>query len=1172
MKKHTILIYLLALTFVTNGFAQLNTSYFDKIKTQKISSEEDVEWVQFGPGMSGYNEMFWCHPTDVNTMFMGPDMHVSYGTWDNGDSWQTIKDSDGNGLDMRRVHDIEFSLQDADFGVAIEREGEVFTTSDRGKTWTSIDDIGGAHADIAIDPTNDNIWFIGAGDFWNVKENHRTEEKPNGIKQDRADYGYVLKTTDKGKSFKKVATNISDDLDVGRIIISPKNPDKIIMATSHGIFRSTDGGENWNASNTGLPNNLPRDLTSYYNSATNEFILYLVEQSVYTADGSTVNSTGGVYKSTDQGSSWTSITGNLGIDLQTITDWTSREYYHKSVAYWFGISKDESKDMYTTYPNNILSVYNRIVVNPSDKNEIYLCHNKKHDKGFGPGDLWKTEDGGNTWFACARNGKYWISGDNQSYWEEKGNSANANVEFAHLQREMDELSEIKGTRHLAINIEGDVFIGIGQQTLRSTDKGASWHQVDDYETEDGSKKWISRGTSDLPGRLMIHETGVEGRTLLCSGEHGLWQTSDLGSYSDKNAVAVEQIEGQVNEDGAHSISTVAVHPNDPDIIYILMWRQDHQGKVRRSTDGGKTWTNIATVFEATGNAPFQYSLMFDPNNPDIMYFCTIRKAVSEVGTSVDESTLTKGAYGVYKSTDAGFNWTLKNSGLPSDCSVRRLAMDPDNSSTLYAALNKRGLNDPGGLYKTTNKAGEWSKVTLPSEILSVNNVFIDKNTKDIFISCGSRQEEYEAGGVWRSKDNGSSWDKIFAAPYVWETETSPANSDYIMVSVPAQVPDMVDDFMNPGLYVSKDDGNSWMKINKGLGQPDKIVEIQPDPIDQNVLYCSAWGSGWYKATIPGGTSVSESVSFNNLPSSISSSENIKVEIKYTVSKSRDLVVVLNSPSGSWLGSGRKTVSSGSGTTTVTINLETAPEADNDYKLRCDLRPEGGSSSETILSSETTIDITDGASSGDLVSFQNQGSLDYISSEDPELMTCEKTSVGSTEKFEIIDNGDGTVSFKGSNGLYVSSEDGTKEMTCKRDDIGNWEKFTMIDYGNDIYALKGNNDLYVRNSMLCNSESAGSWQQFLVTRGLKNATSTSTLSNTNFTVYPNPVAGGLITIELSNNLSDVIINVYASSGKLVYNASTNSKSIQLSADNFESGLYIISVRTQFGIKSQKLMIE
>ena len=54
--------------------------------------------------------------------------------------------------------------------------------------------------------------------------------------------------------------------------------------------------------------------------------------------------------------------------------------------------------------------------------------------------------------------------------------------------------------------------------------------------------------------------------LLCSGEHGLWQTADLGSYSDKDAVAVTQIEGQVHDingtSGAHSISTVAVHPND----------------------------------------------------------------------------------------------------------------------------------------------------------------------------------------------------------------------------------------------------------------------------------------------------------------------------------------------------------------------------------------------------------------------------------------------------------------------------------------------------------------------------------------------------------------------------------------------------------------------------------
>ncbi|MDU0356326.1 hypothetical protein RS130_22715 [Paraglaciecola aquimarina] len=85
---------------------------------------------------------------------------------------------------------------------------------------------------------------------------------------------------------------------------------------------------------------------------------------------------------------------------------------------------------------------------------------------------------------------------------------------------------------------------------------------------------------------MLLETGIPERRLLASGEHGVWQTvaADLPNKQD---VALKQIEGQTNLTGMVSISTIAVHPQDPDTIYILAWRQKHMGKLRRSTDGGK---------------------------------------------------------------------------------------------------------------------------------------------------------------------------------------------------------------------------------------------------------------------------------------------------------------------------------------------------------------------------------------------------------------------------------------------------------------------------------------------------------------------------------------------------------------------------------------------------------
>ena len=874
MKKTSLFTYLLLLLIYspTPLLGQGNSTFFNIIKNKRIESDTTVVWRNFGPGMSGYCEEFWIHPTDPDVMFMGPDMHVSFGTWDGGKSWHTIKDPDGLGQEMKRVLDIEFSLQQENFGMALDWNGWIYNTTDKGKTWTKIgafgenfesigvnpndpkssekgwyyEQNGTRHSELAVDPTNDKVWYVGAGDFWNVKSNHRSLKKPNGINLKYAAYGYIWKTTNAGKTWEKLTHGIPKNTEVGKIIVNPNKPSHLIMATNVGLLYSKDGGISWQNNVKGLPNNLPRDLSYHYDKNTKTFILYAVEQTVYNDEGNTTSAQGGVYKSTDGGMRWTNISGNLALNLNSINFPVEIDRYYNTIAYWFGIDKKKAKQKYSVLPQETLPVFNRLVVNPLNKEEIYISYNKKHDFTFGPGDVWKTEDGGKTWFACARQGIYWKKDNDKPYWDSRNNPMGDNIAFAHLQTFMDNQPARSGNRMMAINNKGEVFIGIDQQTLKTTNGGKSWFQIDDDETAPGSNIWIGRGGSNLPGRFMLHDTGIKGRRLLCSGEHGLWQTTHAGQWPDKQAVAVQQIEGQVNDykgnHAAHSISTVAVHPNDPNTIFTLSWRQEHRGKLRKTTDGGKTWKNIATIIdndspEHKGVAP-QNSLIIDPENPNNMYFCTTLQRISEVsgGKSPD---LTLGGYGVYKSTDAGHTWALSNNGFHDGFSIRRLVLDPQDPKTIYAAAN----DNDGGLYKTVNYGNTWEKLSIPSEIKAVNNVFIDKTSKAIYISTGRRNGSYEEGGVWRSLNNGKDWELLFKAPFVWQAETSPVNPNLIVISVAGQI--KAENFMNPGVYLSNDNGLTWRKINKGLGQPDKIVDVKPDPYNENVLWCASWGCGWF---------------------------------------------------------------------------------------------------------------------------------------------------------------------------------------------------------------------------------------------------------------------------------------------------------------------------------------
>ena len=374
MKFHSTLVLLLVTHFIgcNNVKQKEEKNFFEKIRKEKIISEQSVEWKNFGPGMSGYCEEFWCHPTDANVMFMGPDMHVSYGSWDNGKSWQSIKDADGLGLEMKRVLDIEFSLQNENFGMALDWNGWVYETNDKGHSWTKTKELGESykeigidpndpnsfkkgwyfeqegtrHSELAVDPTDENIWFVGAGDFSNVKSNVRTRKNPHGKAFSYASYGYIYKSSDKGETWKKITNGLPKNTDVGKIIVNPNNNKNIVMATNMGLFQSLDGGLSWEKRAKGLPHNIPRDLTSYYNKATKEFILYLVEQTMYEPKGKSIKTTGGIFKSTDGGENWINITGDLGVDFNEIKDSSHINNYHKALSLFLG---EDSKKTISNY-------------------------------------------------------------------------------------------------------------------------------------------------------------------------------------------------------------------------------------------------------------------------------------------------------------------------------------------------------------------------------------------------------------------------------------------------------------------------------------------------------------------------------------------------------------------------------------------------------------------------------------------------------------------------------------------------------------------------------------------------------------------------------------------------------------------------------------------------------
>lgn len=872
-----------------------NAIYFKELQTRKISSDATVTWKQFGPGGSGYCDIVEYHPTDPNCVIMSPDLFNNYGSWDNGISWQSISDSDGTSLDIRRMRDIAFSHHDPDYGVSIDERGWLWTTRDRGHSWQR--NFGfpakGVCSAVAIDPSDDQVMYVGSGNFWNVKWNRRTFDSPRRqvpkLKaEDRlfcdfnvplqsgyldaplalncefdpesysrtdyyqlsvTEYGKVWRTNDGGATWKLINQGLPTDLDVGKILFHPLNSKILYLATNYGLYQSKNQGESWVNIGKNLPHNMLRDLAIYLDEETQKPILIAIDQVFWQDnDKGSITSSGGVFKSSDDGENWQSLNNNLHLDLTKTSGYIVNSYY-KAISQWYRIPVEETKKRFPKLPTKALQNFNRLLIDPSNPGRIYVGHNAVHDISFDTGDLWKTENGGKEWVISNRIGNEWQTVD-QDFWQARGNPTDINMRFAHLQRQEMELpyGGRTGCRALTINSNGDLIAVFEQQTFQSTDHGNTWQQIDAVETGPDSGCWIGTGTSNLSHpRFYMHES-LEGQHLLLSGEHGLWQICEGGEGKNQKIPAVRQVAGQTYDSGDPlSISSIAVHPKNPSTWFMQMYRQNYAGQVLKTVDKGKNWESISHPVKFPNvpsiNRVRTHGLLIDEDNPNYMYFCV---------PSLDKSMAKKqypkfNEFGVYRSKDGGYTWNRVNKGLPAEGNVTDICFDPKNHKNLYAALHRStDASTKGGLYYSDDHGSSWEALPIPSEIKSLNDVHTNKQGDNIYIAGGLRHGKLGSGGVWVSRDKGKTWGKIFDMPNVLQVETAPYDPERIAVVVGEN---SEIDNLNPGIYVSFDSGNSWHKSNTGIGQPYWVVDIKFDLADPQVLWCGLFGSGWYKGDI-----------------------------------------------------------------------------------------------------------------------------------------------------------------------------------------------------------------------------------------------------------------------------------------------------------------------------------
>src|SRR3954466_11328753 len=203
-----------------------------------------------------------------------------------------------------RINDIAVSESDPSIIYIGYAVGGVFKSENNGTTFVPVFETYGTASigDIAIHPTNPNIVYVGTGEA----NNRQTPSFGDGI----------YKTIDGGKTFQNIG--LKDTQSIARIVIDPKNPEIVYVASpghlfgpspERGVYKTSDGGKTWNKvkfidEDTGF--------TDIAIDPANTNIIYAASYQ-RRRSGCCFNGGGpgsGLWKSPDAGKTWKPLTGN----------------------------------------------------------------------------------------------------------------------------------------------------------------------------------------------------------------------------------------------------------------------------------------------------------------------------------------------------------------------------------------------------------------------------------------------------------------------------------------------------------------------------------------------------------------------------------------------------------------------------------------------------------------------------------------------------------------------------------------------------------------------------------------------------------------------------------------------------------------------------------------------
>ncbi|MDR7255150.1 hypothetical protein J2X46_004152 [Nocardioides sp. BE266] len=658
-----------------------------------------------------------------------------------GTAWAPVGPSpmaQGGRQDNGLTSAIAISPNDGDVVYQGTAGGGVWRTLDGGDHWTPIFDrqlsLGiGEPGAIAIDPTDSSTIYVGTSS--RVTPQARAglyKSTDGGASCIRLGSGYPAGNTGNASQF------FSCDINV--IVVDPAAPQTVYLAASNGVFRSTDGGNNWTRG-VGLAGDA-RSLVLDTTSPAGARILYA---------GVTGS---GVLRSTDGGQNWASILNGTTPAVVTAVGGTPGAGFSKAIV-------DLAPP---TSPPNAAGV------------QVLYAALSGSGGAPDPVGLFLSTDQGTTWTQRTATG---MPGGTQGGYSfhmavdpgSPGDGANDTVYVGCVGqgRSTDSGNTFTGLAGLHADTHAWAFVRQPSPTpttvwcgndgglFRSTDGGTTWVarnsgsvqtalfynlavkpdasgsvllgalQDNGIQTTAGASSpgWNSPQGGD--GWDIAFDGGTAGRAY---GTSGFWSpapcTRVWRSDDDGASWPTEVTPWGTTTDAGCYLAPIACDPSAAGRVYV-----SGSQNLWQSQDGGGTWRIIGTV----------------PGNPVVAPSNGNNVAVA-LGTQVWVST---NALAATVGAPNGVVFTDITRNLPSR-NVQRLAFDPNDATVIYAVLG--GFNGGGAqnghVFRTTIAGSAWQDIS-PALDVPFGGLALDGTDTPTALYVGTDL------GVLRSVDDGNTW-------------------------------------------------------------------------------------------------------------------------------------------------------------------------------------------------------------------------------------------------------------------------------------------------------------------------------------------------------------------------------------------------------------------------------